>query len=94
MQDMLTAAQIEVEELKEEMKIKAREADCELLQVRAKLESAMESIQMKVDKCNMLERLLRDENAKVQGFMQQIADMQERERSRRCTVQHSSNVEG
>ncbi|ESU37377.1 Hypothetical protein DHA2_112787 [Giardia duodenalis] len=81
MQDMLTAAQIEVEELKEEIKIKAREADCELLQVRAKLESAMESIQMKVDKCNMLERLLRDENAKVQGFMQQVADMQERERS-------------
>lgn len=81
LQDMLTTAQIETEELKEEMKMKAREADCELLQVKAKLESAMESIQMKVDKCNMLERLLNDEKARVQDFMQQIADMQERERS-------------
>lgn len=81
LQDMLTAAQIETEELKEEMKMKAREADCELMQVKAKLESAMESIQMKVDKCNMLERILGDEKARVQDFMQQIADMQERERS-------------
>lgn len=81
MQDALTTAQIEAEELKEEMKMKAREADCELLQVKAKLESAMESIQMKVDKCNMLERLLGDEKARVQEFMQQVTDMQERERS-------------